>query len=346
MLKFKSLTLANAQSGSADSTNWPLCIGLGYGPQSADVDFKDTNNGGVIRPDGYDIQFFSNQSLTTRLAAERVTYDGVNGKLEAWVKVPTLNGTGTGTDTVIYMGYGDPTITTDPNSDSTYGKTSTWANYQFVQHFTSGLTANDSSPNAYTGTVSGPTAGAGIINVGASFAGGTDVIDYSSITSFTRPISFELWTAPNGIVNKTIFSSNPITNFLIYMRFNGTQMSLYDNTDEYAFTVPNDSSQHHFMFAIDSSGNRLGTIDGVSASLTALTGTTSNPAFGTALKIGAGFIGSWTSIIDELRVSDTNRSVSWALASYNSQKGSSTFITWSAQQSASGRLLPALGVGN
>src|SRR3989344_6655431 len=124
---YKSVTLAEAQSGTADSTDWPLTIALGYGPQAADADLKTVANGGYVQnSSGYDIRPYSDSALTTALTFELVNYDGVNGKLEMYVKIPTLSAS---TDTVIYLAFGDSGISTDGSS------TATWdSNFKGVWH--------------------------------------------------------------------------------------------------------------------------------------------------------------------------------------------------------------------
>ena len=45
---YKSLTLASAQAGGSDSTDWPLTIALDGNVQAADADLKTVANGGFV----------------------------------------------------------------------------------------------------------------------------------------------------------------------------------------------------------------------------------------------------------------------------------------------------------
>jgi hypothetical protein len=69
----------------------------------------DQVGGHVRRADGFDIGFYTDAALTTKLKWQIEKYDNVAGTLVAWVKLPTLSSS---TDTVFYMGYGDETIVT------------------------------------------------------------------------------------------------------------------------------------------------------------------------------------------------------------------------------------------
>src|SRR5258707_11497596 len=100
----RSETANHLQCGATDSTNFPALVKI------SDATFKTVGNGGLIQnSNGYDIAFYSDFGLTTPLFWEIDFYDGVNGVFWAWVKVPTMSHTA---DTVIYVAYGDATIST------------------------------------------------------------------------------------------------------------------------------------------------------------------------------------------------------------------------------------------
>ena len=68
---------------------------------------SDANLAAHARSDGYDIVFAAADG-TTLLSHELVSYNGATGELTAWVNVLNLSST---VDTVIYMYYGDGSIT-------------------------------------------------------------------------------------------------------------------------------------------------------------------------------------------------------------------------------------------
>jgi len=115
----KQITIDHAVIGpscAADLTNFPFLIQI-YN----DADLRSTANGGHVEdPNGWDIIFTDANSVLV-LDHEVELYDGVNGDLVAWVRIPTLSHD---SDTTIWMFYGnrgifspteDPEGVWDPN---------------------------------------------------------------------------------------------------------------------------------------------------------------------------------------------------------------------------------------
>ena len=102
--------------------------------------------------------------------------------------LPTVSHT---TDTVIYLFYGNSSVTTDQSNAS-----GTWnSNYVGVWHLPNGttLSANDSTGNGNNGTINGATATSGQIDGGASFNGSTAYIDVPNSTSLNSTTA--TWSA-------------------------------------------------------------------------------------------------------------------------------------------------------
>jgi hypothetical protein len=167
----RSITIDHTKVGTVnntDQTNFPVLVSLN------NAALKDVAHGGKVQSaNGYDIYFYSDSAFTTRIPAEIEKYDATNGILNAWVKVGTVSHT---IDTTIYMAYGNAGISTDPNLDDTYGKTSVWdSNYKGVWHLPNGtsLSLGDSTSNALNLTNNGSyvTAVAGQIDGGANSPG-------------------------------------------------------------------------------------------------------------------------------------------------------------------------------
>lgn len=146
-----SITIDNTKCGSADTTDFVLTFYGTYAGGENTPDLRTTGNGGdVTDANGYDICFYSDSACTTMLDFERTTWSGTTGACEFHVRVPTVNGTGTGTDTVIYLGVGNSDISTDQQDAD-----GTWvANYKAVCHFEqySGTQATDTSGSGNHGT--------------------------------------------------------------------------------------------------------------------------------------------------------------------------------------------------
>jgi uncharacterized delta-60 repeat protein len=122
---------------SANQTDFPVLINL-----ASDADLASK-----ARDDGYDIAFAASDG-TTKLSHEIEAFNGTNGALIAWVKVPNLSST---VDTELYMYYGYPAASNSENAADV------WAGYEGVWHLKeasgSGAYIKDSTANAHDGTV-------------------------------------------------------------------------------------------------------------------------------------------------------------------------------------------------
>jgi hypothetical protein len=96
-------------------TNFPLLISC------ADPNLRSTTYGGhVTSASGYDIVFRSRDdaicggagTAPCQLDHEIEAYDQTNGKLTAWVRIPSLNTNAASSNTIIWVYYGNPDITT------------------------------------------------------------------------------------------------------------------------------------------------------------------------------------------------------------------------------------------
>ncbi len=118
---FRTVTL-DATLIPSDQTDFPICV------VATDADLATVGNGGhVENSNGYDICFFSDSGLTTPLTWETELYVAATGQIVFWVKIPTASSS---TDTVFYMAYGDPTITTFQST-----ATAVWdSNFKAVYH--------------------------------------------------------------------------------------------------------------------------------------------------------------------------------------------------------------------
>ena len=153
-------------------------------------DLATTSNGGAVTSaNGYDIIFASDVGGSTVLPFERESYTAATGAVLYWVQVPTVSHT---TDTVIYMFYGNSSITTDQSNQH-----GTWdSNYGGVWHLANGttLSANDSTSNGNNGTIQGGvTATSGQIDGGGSFNGSTGYISTTNSLAWPFTVTDEAW---------------------------------------------------------------------------------------------------------------------------------------------------------
>jgi len=159
----RQITLDHGQV-EADLTGFPVLISL-----SQDW-LKDTDHGGhVAQPDGGDIRFLAADG--SQLDHEVEEYDGTDGTLVAWVRIPFLSSS---SDTEIYMMYGSPTC---PDQ---WNPTGVWdTNYKMVHHLEERSGPHfDSTVNGNDGTPLGGVIqdASGILDGADDFDGGDDRI--------------------------------------------------------------------------------------------------------------------------------------------------------------------------
>lgn len=177
-------------SGSTALVNFPVLINI-----ASDNDLRTVANAGDVQnASGYDIMFTSSDGTTNRYH-EIEKYTASTGEYVAWVNIPSLSPT---TDTVIYMYYGNSSITTDPSS------TRTWdgADYKGVWHLNETPTvdthAYDSTSNANSASFQHMTSGdqvAARIGGGLDFDGIDDFLDIADSASLdvTTAGTIEMW---------------------------------------------------------------------------------------------------------------------------------------------------------
>lgn len=335
----RSLTVDHTQCGASDSLNFASLVKL------SDVTLKTVANGGHVQnANGYDIAFYADFGLTTPLFWEIDFYDGVNGILWAWVKIPTISHS---TDTVFYVIYGDGTISTfQSTSTSVYD-----ANFKGVLHFSNGtiLSVLDSTIGANNGTaVNSPTATTGKIDGGMNLAGASQQhVTIGNTPNAPTAITYSLWvnftSLPNAyqtVINKNgniagdyadlhIKSTGKLAPFV--GAFNGTNNNVsYDGTGTYTLST---GIWYHLAITYDSvnglKGYVNGALDGSVAAAGSLKANVGTTCIGTDL-INAGR--DVNGLIDEVRISDIARSADWILTEYNNQNSPSTFITMGAEQ--------------
>ncbi len=347
---YKTLTLDHTQAGAANSTDWPLCIGVGVGPQAADADLKVVGSGGYVQSaNGYDIRPFSDITLTTTLDYELVFYDGTTGSLEMHVRIPTLSHT---SDTVIYLGFGDASLTTDGSTTSTWDSSN-----KGVWHFKDGtsLTLTDSTSNGHTasGTSLDPSLADAEIAGGvivSAFLSSTLGVGTSSDFSLTSNWTYSAWvtrqaTSADNVMFSHWLNSSAQRNIQIGFRPSDNKIQIDIPWIAAILTgsaaVTSGSPQH---IAVTRSGSTWtiyinGGVDATVSDATAQESTTT-ATMDLGFSSGGGGGGQLDGVLDEVRIASAARSPSWILSDYNSQKPSSTFIAWGAKVSTGGGASP------
>lgn len=321
----RTITIDHTKVGAADSTDFPVLISGTY------AYLKTTANGGSVEDaNGYDVGFFSDSGLTTRLKHQTERYIATTGEVVYWVKVPTVSAS---VDTVIYMAYGDPAITTD-QSDAA----NVWdASFQIVQHYRDGssLSLADSTSNARNGTgTNSPTAATGLIDGGMNCNSGPYVqtaYDANGLSALT----VEFWAKTTSNTGQNGYlqwggSAPTDTGALIIVQNNAGTLQFYvqGGYRETSATITTGVWNH---YAVTKTAGHLFTFyrDGLALPST-YAGAAVSATF-PSVSIGTGYNGQINAVVDELRVSSTARSASWLLAEYNNAIDPSTFYAVGAE---------------
>jgi hypothetical protein len=119
----RAIVINHALVANTDQTNFPVLIS-GTFPDLATV----ANGGNVQNSRGYDIVFTSDAAGQNVLPFEQETYSASTGTINYWVQIPTVSHTA---DTIIYMFYGNASVTTDQSGTRTTKECGT---YQTGRH--------------------------------------------------------------------------------------------------------------------------------------------------------------------------------------------------------------------
>jgi hypothetical protein len=149
----RQITILGAQVGLVGTphNDFPVLISI------TDPTLKLTVNGGhIAHASAYDIAF--RDSGFALLDWEVEKYDGAAGTLIAWVRIASLPA-GVGNDTILYLDYGDCTVTVPSNTPA-----NVWNAYRYVYHMNQSGAADPVDSATGTLAVRNPTADAGIVN--------------------------------------------------------------------------------------------------------------------------------------------------------------------------------------
>jgi hypothetical protein len=299
----------------------------------------------VTSADGWDIVFKALDDTTCggaglapcTLDHEIERYESGTGRLVAWVRIPSVNGAAAGSNTVIYIYYGNSDITSP-----TENKNGVWnSNFKEVWHLgeTSGAPL-DSTSNNYTGTIETPgnvTQDAAGNNTPAyHFSGEQATPSWLSLTDGTltanAPYAIETWlyidtTVPDywvGFVTKDRDTADPeaTANWAGLWTQSTEKISfgaIYNkgnNLDGSTLLA----GQWYYGVAVFDGGLRTLYLNGqrdpsalVSSPTVYLTDMTLPLRVNQDMDGG----GSMTGVFDEVRVSTGVRSPGWILTTYN-----------------------------
>ncbi len=309
------ITIDHTQIPSTQS-DFPVAI------STSAVVLKTISNGGHVQnTNGYDIRPFSDTGLNTALTYELVTYDPVNGYLEMHVKISSLSSS---IDTIIYLAYGNSSITTNGSS------TATWSNnFLGVYHLADGTTLNvNSSTGSHNGTNNGATAAVGKIDGAANFVAASNQ-DIELDTINAAALTYSGWVNIPSFVNayarvlcvdnlSTAHTLAVKSNGKLTVEFSATTTLFYDGTGSHTLST---NTWYLLTGTYNSTSGLIGYVNAVSDGTVAANGAaktnwTQHTAIGTDI---AGGSNGFNGVIDEVRISSVARSADWITVEYNNQ---------------------------
>jgi hypothetical protein len=323
----RSITIDHTKVPSTQ-TNFPVSFAGTY------TYLKTTGNGGkVTSSSGYDIGFATNSTCASLITAfELESYDASTGAVSLHVSISSLSSS---TDTVIYLCYGNISITTNQSSTTTWN-----SNFKAVYHLGDGTTlgATDSTSNAKNMTLTNsPTAATGQIDGAGSFNGTSQYATISSSpTSTTADFSMEAWMKPSSLSQLGMALCNGDDNGGFCMGVGvaggtngGGLIGLITSVAwrDCGWSFPDTTTWHHVVitYTFSTLTAKCYADAGLKAS-----NTTSSPLTASAKSTlgGETIAGRYLAgAIDEARFTNNVLSADWITATYNSYGSPSTFYT-------------------
>ncbi|MHA2334888.1 MAG: DUF2341 domain-containing protein, partial [Candidatus Hodarchaeales archaeon] len=310
----------NRSKVSSDLNNFPVLVDLN------DTDMHDTNK---IQADGDDILF--TDASGTKLDHEIELFDqagnGTHAHLVAWVGLPGLSST---EDTTISMYYGNNALENQEFPEGVWN--SNFAGVWHLKEDPSGSAPQMKDSTSYSnhGTSQGSITGTDAhIDGGLVFDGSDDYVNTSSNPNFgTGSFTIMVWYKGGETGNYRGLAGAAITGSTGFALNNhGGYLSSWINDDTDTGTISiSDNNWHHCVLVRNGSNGYL-YVDGVlDASFL-----TSSASVDVAQDF---WIGGWGNpiyliggTIDEVRISNINRSVDWITTEYNNQYNPSNFYS-------------------
>lgn len=340
----RSITVNSGQVPSTQSS-YPMLVSGTF------TYLKTVGNGGKVQnSSGYDIGFYSDSGLTTKLSWETERYIATTGEVVFWVKVPSIS-----TSTQIWMAYGDASI-----SSFQGGATgAAWdSNYTGVWHQADGTTPNyaDSTAggHALTPTANAPTATTGQIDGAINYGGGNQFNGQGASSGLlgsgaTSPngrtlsawIKFNTFRGtdnnPQPVLGLTFNNGNQViiavqynssTDVVTGWLDNGSSGNTYTSSGTSALST---GTWYYFvvLFTGTSTKDLVFYLNGSAVGSPVLTDVSSvSSGVNDNVYINAGLEGRYGDIsADEVRTSNIVRSSDWITTEYNNQSSPSGFFS-------------------
>ena len=347
----KQITIDHSQV-NGDLMDFPVLVSL------VDSDLRDK-----AQNDGDDILFMDGSGVANRLLHEIEMYDVSNGELVAWVNVNNLIST---VDTVLYVYYGNPSCGSQQYPERVWD-----SNYMGVWHLNEGGTgkrfdstslSNDGTPRNYDGDESKSS----IIYYGDDLDGDNDFIEIDTVAHDIKDDTkgtIVAWIKPDitPVNNMRICASDhsndddPLiemmmyqvdTNWRIRIRCRNSVRTVKWDYHGSTNIVHDGNTWTYVVLVHDGTEPKL-YVNGLLETLTTITENDKSIWYsGLGKDLDTAQIGShwdgagshygsfWKGMIDEVRISNTDRSDAWIETSYNTMNDPSGFFDVDPEESA------------
>lgn len=340
--------IATTNHGSLSNFTVLVCAN-GTSPCNTSVAGLNQSGAGahVQNASAFDVNFFTASNCTGAMNWEVVKYVAATGEIEAHVLITAA--LAWNTNYTFYMCYGNAGIAAFQGGAAG----AAWdANYAGVWHFPDGTTLNknDYSANANNGTLNGTVAAStGQIDGGASWGlSGNNSIDVANSASLaiTGSVTVEAWVKPSissqfqTILSKatgggtgreySMFLGTSSTTIFVGLNQANSAPYIVQGANVTISPGYTTGAWNHLVLVVNAGTSFLVYLNGVVANTTLGNyGTVAHTA-----PISMGCEGQTTcsfpfvtALLDEVRVSNTNRSADYVVTAYNNQNAPATFET-------------------
>ena len=336
-------------SGTSDLSNFPVLINI------TNSDFKHTSFSGKVASSSAGVTggggdfVFTSSNGTTKLDHEIEKYSSSSGELWAWVEVPTLS---VSADTTLFVYYGGPS-----SGATNQNVTGVWdADYKGVYHLKESPTGTctgtkevcDSTSNDNDGDASNMEAGdqvAGKVGGSLDFGGTNEGIDLPLATNATTNITMSAWVYNKSATNRgNIVGNGHAGSSGYHMHVAGATGACGTGSDLEVVlgglscdavtgspTVALNTWEYYVLARGATNTAWLLYKNGVSVG-TGVTTNPNTPATGSCIGGSSTYCDFLIGIVDEVRISTTQRSATWIATEYTNQNKPKTFATLSGTQ--------------
>lgn len=337
---YRTTAVVAASQITGTLTNFPALVSL------SSTNLKTTGNGGAVQHTvtqtvgafsltvPADFLVTSDAAGATQITGvEFESYSASGGTALVWINVASA-----AVGSTIYIFYGNASVTTLQGTPS-----GAWNSaYVGVYHLPDGssLTAADSTSNANNGTLTNtPTATTGKIDGGANFANAT-----TQFIDLGTPSSLEVYSSltVSAWIKTNLSNGSGAAMFVVSKDFStgarGWGIGMWTDNTLYVEisgspqitggTTINDNVWHRIV-AVNNAGTWTSYLDGAAKTTVSPGSPSANSSAKTYIRGReyVGFFGGFDGNVDQVEISNTNRSADWIAADYNNQNAPNTFWT-------------------